>query len=369
MRSVCIIFEMRQPLPLRWYWPKEGYREADPYPLYFDVERQRGSFEKRVNRSYLPSNELLLDLIEKQDAKFSLSMTGNFLELCAENKELTGSLKSLVDTGNVELIGKPYYETLACFPEPMWEFMVNVILHKDALLDMFGYVPATFANTGLIFNEKICKAVKGLGFSRALIHCNGLDSRFGYLTGDDLIAIPVHKNLSSDIESRFSDRKWEDYPLKADKYAGWIAKMDAEITTIYVDYGSFGYRHDRDTGIFKFLASLPGEFERHGIRMITPAEYEAVEAEYSEFYTAVSRYPMDDILGNHMQNLYYCEVTSIEDKVKKCPEWYVDIWRRLQTIDVLMDMKETMPWYPWDKTVSNLLLFSDFKRRVIEAMP
>ncbi len=240
--------------------------------------------------------------------------------------------------------------------------------HTRALYDLFQYTPSTFTNTCFIHNSRIGHIIKGMGFSRAIVDVEGLKPQFGYRTESGIMAMPVHRQLSSDIGLRFSDRKWSCYPLSARTYASWISRTGGEVTTIYVDYDAFGGIHDKESGIFHFLRSLPEALENKGVSLITPSEYEGMETEYSGFYDAVSTASLENVLGNHMQHLYFNEIKRMEQDIEHCPMYYQDVWRKLQTTDILADMAATRPWHPWDKAVSNMLLLSDFKRRAIEVM-
>ncbi|WP_436731808.1 hypothetical protein, partial [Streptomyces sp. URMC 128] len=44
--------------------------------------------------------------------------------------------------------------------------------------------------------------------------------------------------LSDDIAFRFSNRSWNEWPLTADKFAGWIASDDTvgEVVNLFMDY-------------------------------------------------------------------------------------------------------------------------------------
>ena len=226
-RSVCLVFEVREPLLLKWYWPAEGYRSESPEQLYFDFEEQAKTFDSHLSSAYLRSNEILQSLAN-EGAKFSFKLDGSFLDLCKENHIALASFKSLIDTGKIELIGAPYYSTLSCFLGSFREFKRIVHAHKRALHDMFGCTPSTFANTCLVHNSRIGHIIKGLGFSRAIINSEGLKPQFGYRTESGIMALPVHPQLSSDIGVRFSDKKWSCYPLSASMYASWISRMDGE---------------------------------------------------------------------------------------------------------------------------------------------
>ncbi len=366
-RSVCLVFEVREPLLLKWYWPAEGYRSESPEQLYFDFEEQAKAFESHFSSAYMPSNEILQSLAD-EGAKFSFKLDGSFLDLCKEDHRALASFQGLIDTGGIELIGAPYYSTLSCFLGSFREFKRIVQAHKRALYELFGCAPSTFENTCLIHNSRIGHIIKGMGFSSAIVNGEGLKPQFGYRTEGGIMALPVHQKLSSDIGVRFSDKKWSCYPLSAGTYASWISRMGGDLAVINVDYGAFGAIHDKESGIFQFLKSLPESLEKRGVRLITPSEYEGVETEYSGFYDTVSSESIADVLGNHMQHLYYNEIKRMEQDVEHCPMYYQDVWRKLQTADILADMAATRPWHPWDKAVSNLLLLSDFKRRAIEAM-
>lgn len=366
-RSVCLVFEVREPLLLRWYWPAEGYCSESPERLYFNFEEQSKAFREHLSNSYLPSNDILQTLADA-GAKFSFRLDGSFLDLCRENETAMASFKRLVDSGRIELIGTPYYNTLSCFLGSYREFKRIVHMHKRALYDLFGYAPSTFANTCLIHNSRIGHIIKGMGFSSAIVGGEGLKPQYGYRTESGVMALPVHPQLSADIGLRFSDKKWTCHPLSAGTYASWVSHSSGELAVIYVDYSAFGAIHDKESGIFRFLESLPGELVKRGVSLITPSEYEGVESEYSGFYDTVSAPSFENVLGNHMQHLYFNEIKRMEQDIEHCPMYYQDVWRKLQTADILSDMAATRPWHPWDKSVSNMLLLSDFRRRTIEAM-
>ena len=194
--------------------------------------------------------------------------------ICVEKDDRAiSSFKSLVDSGGIELIGAPYYRTLSCFLGSFREFKRIVHAHQRALSDLFGYTPSTFANTCLVHNSRIGHIIKGMGFSRAIVNGEGLKPQFGYRTEGGIMALPVHPQLSSDIGTRFSDKKWSCYPLSAGTYASWVSHAGGDLAVIYVDYGAFGAIHDKESGIFQFLrvfAGSPGKKRRqpdHAVRI------------------------------------------------------------------------------------------------------
>jgi len=73
--------------------------------------------QKVSEKSYLPTNRVLQDLLEKYDNfKLSLSITGTVLEqLEAWAPEALESFKRLVATGKVEILAETYHHSLAFF--------------------------------------------------------------------------------------------------------------------------------------------------------------------------------------------------------------------------------------------------------------
>src|SRR5689334_16778890 len=61
--------------------------------------------------------------------------------------------------------------------------------------------------------------------------------------------------LKDDIAFRFSNRGWAEWPLSAEKFAGWVnqIKGDGFLCNLFMDYETFGEHQWADTGIFKFL--------------------------------------------------------------------------------------------------------------------
>ena len=76
MASICFYFQVHQPYRLRHYTIFD--EEMD----YFNDHANRAIFLKVANKCYLPTNRLLLSLIDRMDGRFkiSYSITGVVLE-------------------------------------------------------------------------------------------------------------------------------------------------------------------------------------------------------------------------------------------------------------------------------------------------
>ena len=76
MASVCFYFQVHQPYRIR------NYTIFDADHNYFDAHKNAAICRKVAQKCYLPSNRLLLDLVERYKGKFRIaySITGVLLE-------------------------------------------------------------------------------------------------------------------------------------------------------------------------------------------------------------------------------------------------------------------------------------------------
>ena len=91
----------------------------------------------------------------------------------------------------------------------------------------------------------------------------------------DLKLLLKNYSLSDDIAFRFSNKAWNEYPLTADKYAGWMASLpeEEEVVNVFINYETFGQLQPKNSGIFDFLKNLPGAILKTGkLQFSTPTE-------------------------------------------------------------------------------------------------
>ncbi len=246
---------------------------------YFDDESNAKICRKVAEKCYLPTNKLLLELIEKYEGRFKIafSITGTAIEQFREYApEVLESFKALARTGCVEFIGETYYHSLAGLYDPD-EFFEQVQKHKQLMIDEFGFSPVTFRNTELIYQNKIADYVWDLeGFK--VILAEGVDRILQwrsplYAYKDyrrNLILLLKYYTLSDDIAFRFSNRGWEEYPLTVPKFVKWLDNVSQVETSnrnlflnLFMDYETFGEHQWAETGIFDFMQHLPKEIFKH----------------------------------------------------------------------------------------------------------
>lgn len=345
MASVCFYFQVHQPYRLR------RYSVFDSEPCYFDDANNAEICRKVANKCYLPTNQCILDLIKLHEGRFkvSYSITGVVLDQFAEfTPEVIDSFKRLADTGCVEFLAETYYHSLA-FLYSLEEFNDQITLHGRRIHDLFGQTCTTFRDTELIYNNQLAESAHNLGFTAVI--AEGTDHILGYRSPNFIYRPPncpikvLLKNyrLSDDIAFRFSNRGWKEWPLTAEKFAGWIHQVNGNGYTVnlFMDYETFGEHQWSDTGIFDFLYHMPGYVLAHPDNNFkTPREVAAAYEPVGEYDAphvtswADTERDLSAWLGNAMQSNALHEAYAVEEAVKKKGDaGLLHDWRRLQTSD------------------------------------
>ena len=346
MASVIFYFQVHQPFRLR------RYTVFDSDASYFDDRCNEEICRKVVGKCYLPTNRLILDLIRRHEGRFrvSYSLTGTVIEQFRRwAPEAIDSFGALAETGCVEFIAETYYHSLA-FLYNRDEFVAQTRMHRQLMQELFGQTPRTFRNTELTYNNDVARVVEDMGFDTILTE--GADHILGYRSPNFIYNPPNCANLrmlmknyrlSDDIAFRFGNRDWAEWPLTAEKFAGWVDQINGNgyVCNLFMDYETFGEHQWVDTGIFQFLDALPEQVLAEGRNdFLTVSE-------------AVDRYPaagevdvphmiswadterdLSAWLGNSMQ------ANALHDGYALAPEvlaagdkGVVADWRKLQTSD------------------------------------
>ncbi len=275
MASVVFYFQVHQPFRLR------HYTVFDNDHFYFDSNKNGAIARKVADKCYRPATTLILDLVKRHKGRFKVSyaITGVALDQFAEYcPDIIDLFKELAATGCCEFVGETYHHSLS-FMYSRDEFTAQVDAHTKRIQDWFGQTPRVFRNTELTYNNDVAHYVASMknkdGTPRfAGILCEGVDHILGYRSPNYLYRPPhtgngpdgrpfsvMTKNyrLSDDIAFRFSNRGWADWPLSAEKFAGWVNQINGNgyLCNLFMDYETFGEHQWADTGIFKFLDALP----------------------------------------------------------------------------------------------------------------
>ena len=348
MKTICFYFQVHQPFRLKKY----RFFDIGNDHHYFDDYANRTIMRKVAEKCYLPTNKVLLDLIEEFGSKFkiSFSISGTAIEqfeLYAP--DVLESFKKLSETNSVEFLAETYSHSLAALKNKE-EFSNQVELHTKKIEEHFGQTPKVFRNTELIYSDEIGAMVGKMGYNAILtegakhvlgwkspnyLYCNAINPKLKVLL--------KNFSLSDDIAFRFSNREWDSWPLTTEKYCDWLNSIDEkeEVVNLFMDYETFGEHQWAETGIFDFLKALPGKvLETTNFSFNTPSEVAAGLDPVSEVNVP---YPISwadeerDLtawLGNELQDEAFDKLYSLSDQIRKIkdPDIQRD-WKLLQTSD------------------------------------
>jgi alpha-amylase len=359
---ICFYFQVHQPLRLKrtrsWDRPEDLFD-------HFDWDKNRELFDRITNKCYLPATALIMDLLDRyEEFKVSFSLSGVWVEQCKLFKpELLDLFNELCKRKNVELLGETYYHSLSSLYEEQDEFKEQVEIHKKAMKELFGSYPQVFRNTELIYDNRLVRTVKEMGFKGVLTE--GTERILGWRSPNYLYK-PFHldgisvllKNyrLSDDIAFRFSTWQWDEYPLTADKYAGWLSKERGDCVNLFMDYETFGEHQWKETGIFEFLEHLPGYALERGLSFAKPSELVekfspvgTIDVPFAISWADIER-DVSAWLDNEMQQESFNNVRDLKRLVKaKGDIDLIHFWRLLQTSDHFYYM--STKWYDEDQDV------------------
>ncbi len=279
MKSICFYFQIHQPFRLKTY----RFFDIGNDHYYYDDFANDDIITRIAQRSYMPANQMLFDMIKENGKKFKVafSISGTALEQLEQYvPEFIDSMKELADTGCVEFLSETYAHSLSSLVDPE-EFIAQVKAHDNKIYQLFGQRPKVFRNTELIYNDDIASMVASMGFKGAITdgakHILGWKSP-NYLykaaSAPKLRLLLKNSKLSDDIAFRFSNPEWTAYPLTADKYMDWIASLPEEemLVNLFMNYETFGELQPRESGIFEFMKALPRFAAQHNIEFMTPSE-------------------------------------------------------------------------------------------------
>jgi alpha-amylase len=352
MPKICFYFQVHQPLRLKKYRFFDIGKDSNYFEDGSDTPRNnRKIFEKVAHKSYLPTNKLMLDLLNHHpEFKISYSLSGVFLEQAERfMPEVIKSFQDLVKTGRVEILSETYYHSLS-FLYSRSEFRKQVQMHKKKVQKLFDVNPTVFRNTELIYNNDVAFEAEGLGYKGVITE--GADHILGWRSPNYLYhpkgtkkikLLLKNYKLSDDIAFRFSNKEWEEHPLTAEKFAHWVNAINGsgEIVNLFMDYETFGEHQWEDTGIFDFMRHLPYEILKHPDNgFVTPSE--AVDTfrsfaeldiphfiSWADLERDLSAWRSNPMQHDALQKLY-----DLETEVNNSgDEFIIESWRRLTTSD------------------------------------
>ena len=346
MKTVNLYFQVHQPWRLKVY----RFFNIGKDHNYLDDFTNRAIMQKVARQCYLPMNALLLNLIKEHKGAFkcSFSITGTAVEqFRIYAPEVLDSFRALAETGCVEFLAETYSHSLAALSSKE-DFVEQVKLHSKMIKEEFGKKPVAFRNTELIYSDQIGEMVSALGFKTILaegakhvlgwkspdyVYTNAIDNRLRVLLRN--------YKLSDDIAFRFSNQGWDQYPLTADKFAGWVKESAGEVVNLFMDYETFGEHQKATTGIFDFMKALPAAILSQGdMKFATVSEAAKASQPIGVLHCphvmswADEERDVTAWLGNELQNEAFSKLYGLKDKVKALKNADFEyVWNFMQTSD------------------------------------
>ncbi len=396
MKTICLYFQVHQPLRLKRY---RFFNIGNDHYYYDDYLNESIMF-KVAQRCYLPTNNLLLKLIRKYGCKFKVSFSISGIALDQFKlyaPEVLKSFQELAKTGCVEFLAETYSHSLVAFKDE-GEYKKQVELHTKQIKEHFDFEPKVFRGTELIYSDEIGAKVANMGFKGMITE--GARHVLGWKSPDFLYCNTINPKLkvllrnyelSDDIAFRFSDQGWNEYPLTASKYVNWIsdALKTGETVNLFMDYETFGEHQPESSGIFSFFRHFVEEaLEKTEFEIATPSEVleklqpiSAVSVPHPISWADEER-DLTAWLGNDLQEDAFNHLYSLTEKIQKCEDLKILAdWKYLQASDHFYYMctkvfsdGEVHSYFnpfdsPYDAYINYMNILSDFMIRVNAAVP
>ena len=358
MKSIVLYLHMHQPYRVKHYSIFSVDHDHDYWTNkdWYAGSNNERIFKKVAEKSYRPMLKQLGKLIETTDKfKFSLSMTGTFLEQAEEwAPDVIDSIRKLVRTGRVEIVNETYNHSLSFFVDRD-EFEAEVRLHQDRVRELFGVETKVFRNTELAYNNDLAQWAESFGFKGII--AEGWDKILETRTPNKVYRpdgcnsiklLTKNYRLSDDIAFRFSNKTWNEWPLTVDKYIRWLetAGNQGPVINLFMDFETFGENVWKDTGIFEFFNDLVLRWSNdssHNFMTVSEAcdsstSEETISMPWTVTWADTER-DLSAWLGNSMQHEALKAIYDLKESVlaSKDEDLIAD-WRRLLTSDHLYYM-------------------------------
>jgi alpha-amylase len=387
--KIMLYFQVHQPHRLSDY----KIFDIGQNKPYFDCSLNSSIARSVSQRCYVPAGKILLGLLDSIPSfRFSMSLSGVFIEQMKEHAEAYEIFRRIASHERVELLSETYYHSLASLYDAD-EFKKQVGMHTQLLQSEFNKTPSIFRNTELLHSNHIDSMVKGMGHNGIITEgCQGtIGNRSPYHTYQSLSGLPIlpkASKLSDDIAFRFSNRDWAHWPLTPEKYCSWLSSIAelGETANICFDYETLGEHHDMESGILYFFESLIHMLSQDSMfEFALPSDValnvkpRGVSDSPSITSWADNERDASAWMGNELQKTAANSVYTLKDAVLATHDSsIIDTWRKLQTSDHFYYMstknmldgsvhKYFSPYEsPYDAFMRYMNVLEDFRTRIAE---
>lgn len=359
---------------------------------YFDDLQTEDQIVWLAQNSYLPLVNTLNEMIKMSRGKFrcGIAVSGVLLELLQQfAPEVIDAMKELATSKAVEFVATPYaYSFASEYSETEFEHQLK--READIIQQLFDQKPTTFWNTELLYDDSLAAHIAKLGYkavmtegAKHLLSWKSPNYVYQSVAGKSLKVLLRNAALSDELSFHFSDPKWHNFPIDAEKYAAQIASIDGEepVINLWMGADTFGIRQNAGSGIFEFLKALPFYMIEREIGFLTPGEAakkipasDVLSSPYPTTWCGESK-DLAAFNGNDLQQEALQKLYAVAERVRMCKDialrrdWYV-----LQSDDHFLFMNHIDPGHTHYESayaafINYMNVLSDFLLRVEEQYP
>jgi len=367
MKNICLYFQIHHPFSFQTF----RFFDIGEHKSYYDDLRIEREIQEVSTNYYIPTNNFLLKLIHQSKGQLKLSfyISGTALDqFLAYSPKLINSFRQLADTGMVEFAGGTDSHSIASLAENNDEFVDQIYLNKERILQNFGQNPKVFVNSDLLFINQIATSVGKAGYSA--IFTNGAKKMLQWRSPNYLYFSEVQKRLkilfrnevvSNELSRLLGDTDTIGKPDSIKQILNYLyaIKPEEPLVNIYLNYNSLGgYGMDNKHRFFrKFVSKI---ISAPSVCLSLPSEILERYMPVAEIGTEVpvcwkkgfhsSYYP-----GNNLQKEAIKHLFKLREKVKSIENQNLKIdWQYLQTSDHFHLMDENHPDYATTESNSGI---------------
>lgn len=387
MKKICLCFQIHQPNRLRRY----RFFDIGNDSNYYDEVQNEEIFDRIATESYLPANQLMLDLLRLYpNFQISYIVSGIAIEQIERRDDLLTSFRELASTGRVDFLAETYAHSLTSLYDKE-EWRAQIKMQQSKLQELFSIKPSrVLCNTELIYNDDIAREAEEMGFEAILTegakHVLSWQSpNYIYQSqgAKSLKVLMRHPSMSNLIAQEFARYDSPEYPVTADKLLNRIKwQPDGEdFVILYMNYEALGSMNRAETGIFEFFRALPKMADLYDITFATPStlidEYSVAGtiAVTSPISGASEECTVNTWLGNNLQMGVMEKLRAWGPRVRATRDNKIwEDWLYLQSADHFYYMNnESRGFSPYtssyDAFNNYMNVLSDFLLRVERCAP
>lgn len=358
MSNICLTLLAHQPNRLIAY----DFFKIGEHAFYEDDDLNARVLSAVAERCYFPANRLMKQLVELTNYKFkfALGLSGVILEQALYHRpDLIASFKDLADTGCVEFLLMPYYNSLAAVYSPQ-EFVAQIEEHKVLIKKLFNLESKVLVNSSMLYSNAIAGQAEDMGLEGIIADGNAHEL-VDYHVNDVYLA-PFNRNcttifrnseLSNILAVNRVDSGWSEYPLSPYVFTDWLTNQPGNVVPIVLDYETLGERQDDASGVFEFWSAWITSCVDKGNRFITPTELvreikPLAVCECVNYTTCTEQGTMSLWTTNVMQREAISKVYKMEKDVKAAKDDdLTHVWRKLQSADHFHYMDKENSFTPY----------------------